>query len=177
MLLLKKQLITGLYFHFVTFSCKGRRNLLSTPFARNIVISILSKISVKNKVRVCGFVIMPNHVHAIIGFDDDRDLPKFMQSWKRLSAHYLKKYYEKKYPDILSYLKSSHGGKKIINFWERRYYDFNIESEEKLLEKLNYMHENPVKAQLANNQQEYIWSSAAWYLQGRSVGVRIGPGI
>ena len=100
-----------------------------------------------------------------------------MNSWKRLSAHYLKEYYEKKYSGILNYLKSVRDGKEITNFWQRKYFNFSIETEDKLLEKLNYMHENPVKAQLASNPQDYVWSSAAWYLEGRSVGVKIEPGI
>jgi putative transposase len=51
-------------------------------------------------------------------------------------------------------------------FWQRRYYDFNVYSKEKLLEKLNYMHFNPVKRGLVGHPQDWPWSSWSFYELG-----------
>jgi hypothetical protein len=44
-------------------------------------------------------------------------------------------------------------------FWQRRYYDFNVHSEDKRIEKLHYMHCNPVKRGLVEKPEEWAWSS------------------
>ena len=51
-------------------------------------------------------------------------------------------------------------------FWLARYYDFNVHSEEKRVEKLRYMHRNPVARGLAASPGEWKWSSFRHYLTG-----------
>jgi len=164
-------------FHYVTFSTRGRRKLLSNPQARQIVISVLGKLSYRGEVKVSGFVVMPDHVHAVLWFDNDADLPRIMRVWKSTSAHYLRKYYEENVPGMLDKLKTERNGRIVYCFWQRKYYDFNIFKPEKLGEKLNYMHANPVKKGLAEKTHYYLWSSALWYDQRKSVGVKITPGF
>jgi putative transposase len=175
---MRRHILTGqCTFHYVTFSCHGRRNLLVTPQTRQIVISVLDGLTQMGRARVSGFVIMPDHVHAVLWFDDDTALPKVMQAWKGLSAKNLRTYYEEHRPDLIDFLKTNRSGREVVSFWERRYYDFNVTSPEKLHQKLDYLHYNPVKKGLAAAPEEYIWSSAAWYAKQRSVGVRIEPGF
>ena len=175
---MKRNIVTGRGdFHYVTFSTYGRRSLLSTPLARQIVISILGRLVREGKVRVSGFVIMTDHVHAILRFDDDTDLPGVLQMWKSMSAHQLRKRYEKTMPDIIDHLRAHRSGREVVCFWQRRYYDFNISTRKKLHEKLTYMHENPVRKGIVKSAAEYKWSSALWYLFHRSVGVLIDAGF
>ena len=47
--------------------------------------------------------------------------------------------------------------------WQASFYDFNLESDEKLNEKLDYMHANPVMAELCESPVEWLWSSARFY--------------
>jgi hypothetical protein len=47
--------------------------------------------------------------------------------------------------------------------WQRRFYDFNVWSESKRLEKLQYMHGNPVKRRLVENPGDWPWSSWRFY--------------
>jgi REP-associated tyrosine transposase len=51
-------------------------------------------------------------------------------------------------------------------FWQRRYYDFNVRSEEKRIEKLRYIHRNPVTRRLANGPEQWKWSSFLQYKTG-----------
>ena len=50
--------------------------------------------------------------------------------------------------------------------WQRRFYDMNIWSEKKRLEKLNYMHNNPVKRGLVAEPGDWPWSSWKFYHLG-----------
>ena len=54
-------------------------------------------------------------------------------------------------------------------FWQRRYYDFNVYSEKKLREKLDYMHRNPVKRRLVKHPRDWPWSSWTFYEQGHGL--------
>ena len=51
-------------------------------------------------------------------------------------------------------------------FWQKRYYDFNIFTMQKWREKLNYIHENPVRRGLVRSAPEWAWSSARHYATG-----------
>ena len=54
----------------------------------------------------------------------------------------------------------------LRRFWQRRYYDFHVHTWTKLVEKLKYMHTNPVKAKLVNHPRDWPWSSWAYYATG-----------
>lgn len=58
-------------------------------------------------------------------------------------------------------------------FWQRKYYAFQIYSRQKLEEKLNYNHQNPVRAGLVDRAVDLHWSSARHYEDGCTVGVPI----
>jgi putative transposase len=52
------------------------------------------------------------------------------------------------------------------SFWQRRFYDFNVWSRKKRIEKLNYMHMNPVKRGLVTDAKLWAWSSYRFYQYG-----------
>jgi len=59
--------------------------------------------------------------------------------------------------------------------WQPRFYDFNVFSGAKAKEKLDYMHNNPVKNGLVKKAEEWAYGSGRWYLMRRSVGIEIVP--
>ena len=59
------------------------------------------------------------------------------------------------------------------HFWQERYYDFNLASPEKRVEKLRYMHRNPVKRGLVEKPQDWPWSSFRHYATGEVGTVEI----
>jgi putative transposase len=58
-------------------------------------------------------------------------------------------------------------------FWQARYYDFNVLSHAKHVEKLRYMHRNPVERGLADSPEDWAWSSFRHYLTGAAGPVEI----
>lgn len=161
------------HIHFVTFSCYKRRTFLQHDPAKRIVIGQLGSRLVRHDGLCVGFVIMPGHVHALIWFPEPEQLSGFMNKWKDQSSHEIKKLYRTRYS---AYWNQLDDGDPI---WQARYYGFNIWSRRKVEEKLDYMHLNPVRAGLVERAVDYRWSSAPWYLAGRSVGVPIRwpPGL
>jgi len=64
--------------------------------------------------------------------------------------------------------------------WQRRFYEFNVWSKKKRIEKLRYMHRNPVQRGLVGEPEQWAWSSFRSYAYGEAGAVRInrwGPAM
>jgi putative transposase len=134
-------------FHFVTFSCYRRRPLLAQAAAYGIFEGELEAVRQRYGFVVAGYVLMPEHVHLLIGEPIRSTLSVVLQMLKQQTSRKLKRPGE-------------------IQFWQRRYYDFNVHNEEKRVEKLRYMHWNPVKRGLIEKPEDWPWSSFRHYATG-----------
>ncbi len=153
--------------HFVTFSCYKRRKILDDNRAKGVVIHFLADRLRKSHGECIGFVVMPDHVHAMVDFGEPSMLSQYMQQWKRRSSIRLK---ERSIKHLPAYSAAINPSDPV---WQPRDYDFNLFSQEKINEKLEYMHNNPVKAGLAARVDEWMYSSARWYLFRKPVGIGI----
>ncbi len=88
--------------HFVTFSCYKRRRILDDDRAKGIVFHFLSDGLQKHEGSCIGFVIMPDHVHALLSLDENGMLSGFMQQWKRRSSIQLKKFLNDHIPEYVA---------------------------------------------------------------------------
>jgi putative transposase len=153
--------------HFVTFSCYRRRRLLDHNQAKKVVLGVLHSQLAQKRGRCVGFVIMPDHVHAVVWFPAPDELSRFMKQWKQRSSVQSKRLLASR---LVAYSETIDLADPI---WQPRYDDFNLFSERKIEEKLTYMHQNPVRAGLVQGACDWPWSSARYYEQGRSVGVPV----
>ncbi len=103
---------------------------------------------------VYGYVVMPEHVHMLVNEPGRGTLAQAMQSLKQSVARRL----ALRAPDP---------------FWQARYYYFNVWGERKLVEKLRYIHRNPVTRGLVARPEDWPWSSFRHYLTGESGPVEI----
>ncbi len=60
-----------------------------------------------------------------------------------------------------------------MHVWQARFYDFNVWTERKRVEKLRYMHRNPVKRGLVNEPEQWPWSSFRYYMCGETGPVKV----
>jgi putative transposase len=137
--------------HFVTFSCWGRKPYLSTTDAKDIFEDSLRRMAVRYGCPVIGYVVMPEHVHLLLGEPHGALVGEAVQALK------------------LSVTRRS----PQRPFWLARYYDFNIYSEEKRAEKLKYMHRNPATRGLVDQPEDWAWSSYQYYQTGIQGRVKI----
>jgi putative transposase len=140
--------------HFVTFSCYGRAPLLGTVPARDIFEQTFEQTRQWYGFYVSGYVVMPEHVHLLMSEPERANLSVALQMLKQ---------------NVARRLRSPEGGL----LWLPRYYDFNVWSEAKLVEKLRYMHRNPVKRGLVRSPEDWAWSSFRHYLSGIEGAVEI----
>lgn len=155
------------HIHFVTFSCYKRRKYLQHDRAQKIVIGNLGSRLAKHDGLCLGFVVMPDHVHALLWFPEPGQISVVMNKWKSQSSLAIQKLYQTDFPN---YWETTNDSDPV---WQRRYYDFNIWTRQKVDEKLAYMHMNPVRAGLADRAVDWSASSARWYLESKSVGLPI----
>ncbi len=134
-------------FHFVTFSCYKRQPFLHTPEAKDTVEQFLEQTRKQQGLYIAAYVLMPEHIHLLTSEPIKATLATFIQIFKQLSAHKLKSPEQKQ-------------------FWQVRYYDFNVSSDEKYAEKLRYIHRNPVLRCLVTRPEDYRWSSFTHYAIG-----------
>jgi putative transposase len=139
--------------HFITFSCYRRSPFLAEPEPKRIVEEILERTRSRHGARVYAYVLMPEHVHLLINESFAIPLAMFLKSLKQETSRRLK------------------GERK--QFWQTRYYDFNVHSPEKFSEKVRYIHRNPVTRGLVEAPELYPWSSYNHYATGQAGTVEI----
>jgi putative transposase len=138
--------------HFLTFSCYKRRPLLGTPTARNRFEQSLEETRVHYRFSILGYVVMPEHVHLLATEPEDEPLATAIQAVKQSVSRLL-------------------GSGEP--FWQPRYYDFNVYTERKRIEKLRYMHRNPVKRGLVLRPEDWKWSSFPHHMTGETGTVTV----
>ena len=150
--------------HFVTFSCYRRRPLLNSPARRELFARALEDTRRSYRFLVTGYVVMPEHVHLLLGEPQRGNPSLVMQAIKQGFARRL-----------LSRLRPSQrlsqpsfwsGPVERGRIWQPRFYDFVVFSERKRIEKLHYMHRNPVQRGLVLKPEEWPWSSFRHYAYG-----------
>ena len=167
--------------HFVTFSCYRRRPYLGTVRARNRFVRILDQVRSRHAFALIGYVVMPEHVHLLIGEPRKGNPSKILQVLKQKVSGSLRG----KRSSTTRQLRLAFAcdAEEAPAFWQRRFYDFNVWSEKKLWEKLKYMHRNPVTRNLVEHPKDWPWSSWSHYAKGErgliaidSLKLRTGPG-
>jgi len=158
--------------HFVTFSCYRRRPLLGTRRARDRFVRILGEVRSRHAFKLIGYVVMPEHVHLLLSEPKKGSPSKVLQVLKQKVSRALRGRGKKSVSGQLL-LPFSRMATGATAFWQRRFYDFNVWSAEKLREKLEYMHANPVKRKLAVHPKDWPWSSWSHYAKGEKGLIRI----
>jgi putative transposase len=131
----------------------------------------LDRIRIQKKFLVLGFVVMPEHIHLLVSEPEESSLSAALQILKQEVARILLKKPKKRVPGQL--MLGFAGLEKERHLWQRRFYDFNVWSESKFNEKLNYMHANPVKRGLVLHPKDWPWSSWSHYAKGKTGLLRI----
>jgi len=160
------------HLHFITFSCYHRWPLLNSSRARDRVLSILEQTRERYRFVVVGYVVMPEHVHLLISEPEVGTPSTAMQVLKQRSAHALLPARRRRDPRQ----RELFGEEPRRVFWQARFYDFNVWTTKKRIEKLRYMHRNPVKRGLVESPEQWRWSSYRFYLLDEPGPVRINEG-
>src|SRR5882724_7407315 len=160
--------------HFITFSCYERRPLLATNAAKRTFENALERVRRTFGIQVYGYVVMPEHVHLLLS-EPLQPGVTFNSSGAPLKPSFGLN----GEVSLATAIKSLKQGvsRRLIgeadHFWQKRYYDFNIRNHAQFVEKLRYIHRNPVKLGLCERPEDWEWSSFRHYATGCAGRVEI----
>ena len=178
--------------HFITFSCYRRQPLLMNHGAAQMFEQALEEARIKYCFFVYGYVVMPEHVHLLLS-EPERDtlataIKAIKQSVARKQVHLggdlsssrrkdphnqQKVVWGTQHLQGTQHSSGTQNVRGIQHFWQARYYDFNVLSAAKRVEKLKYIHRNPVHRGLVARPEDWPWSSYRHYTMGEDGTVQI----
>ena len=155
--------------HFITCSCYCRKPLLGTSRRRDLFLRVLEQVRKRYGFVVVGYVVMPEHIHLLISEPQEKDPSVVMQALKLgFARRVLAEQRRRRHPSQASVF--DHAPQQI---WQKRFYDFNVWTARKRVEKLRYLHRNPVQRGLVASPELWRWSSFRAYLGGEAGPVAV----
>jgi putative transposase len=125
--------------HFLTFSCYRRRALFTAAPSQRVFELGLERVRRSFGLCVYGYVVMLEHVHLLLSEPQHSTLADALKSLKQGVSRRLMGEAE--------------------HFGQKRYYDFNIRNHRQLVERLRYLHRNPVQRRWCERAEDWEWSS------------------
>jgi putative transposase len=135
--------------HFVTGNVRDRYPIFRQEKACRAFLEEFQILKLKRDCRLIAFVIMPDHFHLIVNPRDGK-IREWTGALKSLSAKRLTEIASK---DL--FLKSETENR----VWQESFKDLPLWSDWMIWQKINYIHNNPLKANLAKSAKDYRWSS------------------
>lgn len=169
--------------HFITFSCYRRLPYLESDWAKRLFEQALEQARRQYRMHVVGYVVMPEHVHLLVTEPERETLAKVIQAIKQSVARREVKLMRKDPPNKKKVgwgtqkSESTQNPEGTQHFWQARYYDFNVFTAEKRVEKLKYIHRNPMKRGLVERPEDWPWSSYRHYALGETGSVEIASPV
>lgn len=163
----------GIY--FITFTCHNWLPLIERTKGYDMVYNFFRVLRRKGH-QVTGYVVMPNHLHFLLHYSGEgASLNSLIGNGKRFMAYEIIKRLKGNHEEeLLSQLRNSVTTNDALkgqlhNVWKDSFDVKECRTEKFLLQKLQYMHCNPVsgKWKLSKEATDYMHSSALFYLNGK----------
>jgi REP element-mobilizing transposase RayT len=155
---------------FFTATCLNWQPLLQLNSHKQIIIDSLNFLVNDKRIWLYGYVIMPNHIHIIWCKQPEWLNKNVQQHFSKFTAQHLKfSLINNNSADLKNY-KSTQSDREY-QFWERRPHKATLYNRKVLEEKLDYIHNNPVKAGLCDLPEDYLYSSARYYILNDTDGL------
>jgi REP element-mobilizing transposase RayT len=150
---------------FYTATILEWKHLLKPDKYKQVIIDSLKYLVNEKEITLYAFVLMSNHIHliwqALSGFTPE----KIQLSCMKFTAQQIKFDLIKNHPLVLAQFKVNAKDREY-QFWERNSLAIDLYTHDVFMQKLDYIHWNPVKAGLCNLPEEYYFSSAKYYHTG-----------
>jgi putative transposase len=147
---------------FLTFSCNHRLPLFRNDRIKDLFAAKLAEARERFGFRLVAWVVMPEHVHLLlVPAPDGPPVPAILRRLKSPFAMEVVARWRSLDADVLRRLTDASG---VVRFWlPGGGYDRNVRRETELVEKVEYIHANPVRRGLVARADEWAWSSARAY--------------
>ena len=156
--------------HFVTFSVVGWVDVFSREQYKELFIESLKFCQQQKEMVLHAWVIMTNHVHLIISSNSNK-LQDIVRDIKKYTSKQIIKSIQENNSEsrkewmlnLFSYAGKNNNNNKEYQFWKQDYHPIELNSAEKIKQRLDYLHENPMRSGLVWEPWHYKYSSAIDY--------------
>jgi REP element-mobilizing transposase RayT len=161
--------------HFITATVVDWVDVFSRKIYKDSIIECLA-FCIKNKGMILySYVIMSNHIHIIVQSEEGK-LSDLLRDFKKFTSktilEKIQTQPESRREWMLERFKlatESHSRNKNYQFWQYGNHAEEIYSEKFMWSKIDYIHFNPVRAGIVTKPQDYVYSSASNYVQGKGI--------
>jgi REP element-mobilizing transposase RayT len=157
------------HLYFVTTKAIDYARAFQRDVVQRLLLDTLDCMRAQKRIKLFSFVIMPNHIHVVVQCSAQDPLSDVLRDYKRQTAdrliRQLKAERNQKALDFFA-SKVERPAKQHYKIWEDDYNAKDVVSVEFLQQKIEYIHNNPCQPHwnLSATPEEYIWSSARFYL-------------
>jgi REP element-mobilizing transposase RayT len=153
------------YPQFFTATIRDWKKLLEPDKYKNIVIISLRFLVEDKRIKVYSFVIMPNHIRLIWQMQPLNHQQHVQRDFLKYTAQKIKADLQKNHPAALDHFYAD-ANDRYYQFWKTRSLSIELRTHPVYLQKLQYIHWNPVVAGICKLPEEYKYSSALFYETG-----------
>jgi len=159
--------------HFLTFTICGWIDLFTRKIYKDIVIDAFKYAQSQHQLILYAYVIMSNHVHLIARANDKqkKTLSDIIRDFKKFTHHEMMPVIQSEIESRrqwmlhqFKYYGKYNSNNKEMQIWTNDNHPEECYSREFINTKLNYIHENPVRAGIVRNPEDYVYSSASNYV-------------
>ena len=148
---------------FTTITCLKWNPILEDDRHKEIIINSLRFLTKESRAVIYGFVIMMNHFHLIWQIMGEHDRGDVQRDFLKFTGQQILKNFRNenslKLKDLFVQAKD-----RKYQVWERNSLSIPLWTPKVLLQKLEYIHNNPIRAGLCKESEDYKYSSARFYL-------------
>ncbi|WBA19462.1 MULTISPECIES: REP-associated tyrosine transposase [Salinivibrio] len=150
--------------HFVTLTVLHWIPVFTRPDTVNILLDALRFLS-RDGLKVYAWVVLENHCHLVLQSQAlDHDIAR-LKSWTAKNLiQYLAERNVKQILDQLAFYKKAHKGDRAYQFWQEGVHPELIQSDAMMWQKIDYIHQNPVKRGYVDEAAHWRYSSARDYM-------------
>ena len=157
--------------HFITFSVINWIDVFSRENYKEILVQSLQYCISNKGLILHAWVIMSNHVHLIASAKEDYQLTDIMRDLKKFTSKAINaainENIQESRKDWLIWMFKRAGARNSNNdtyqFWQQDNHPIELTTNDMMEQRLNYLHENPVKAGYVWSAEHYKYSSAVDY--------------
>lgn len=158
--------------YFVTFAVVRWVDVFTRDIYREIILDSLKYCQKEKGLQLHAYVIMTNHLHLIISRKGGSLLENIMRDFKKFtSVEMIKAIKKNSYEsrkgwmiDIFEAEGRKNSNNKFYQFWQQDNHPIELTNNKIMEQKLDYLHNNPVKRGFVKKAEDYPWSSMSNYI-------------
>ena len=163
--------------YFITITVVDWVDIFTRPRYKHIIVDSLAYCQKHKGLRVFAWVLMPNHLHAIIATEGSHTVGDIMRDFKKFTSKRVVNELENDSQEsrrkwMLDRFRFRGDNDRKITFyrlWQDGYHPVSLTSYEMYQQKLDYIHDNPVRHEFVSRPEGYLYSSAVNFAGGKGL--------